>query len=148
VLIVPRAVDAAPSTTHLKFGATTVLHGSTARIRTRAYRKIDPLPPEDFNSPKDGYRFVAINLSLKNVGTRAARDSPGNGAKLITRAGKTISTTIYTGDGCTGIYNVSIPRGQTRRGCLVFEVPVGVGVRFFELTWDSGFADETAQWRL
>lgn len=114
-------------------------------------RLIDPYASATYSdgtpidTPSPGTRFLAIELSARNVARGAYEDSFTNGARLVTTANRTIDTTYAAG--CNGS-GIKIPAGETRVGCVVFEVPFGVAIRQFEFATNSGYGEETGAWAM
>jgi len=114
-------------------------------------RLIDPYTSATYSdgelidTPDPGTRFLAIELSVRNVAQRAYEDSFSNGARLVTTHHRTIDTTYAAG--CNGS-GIEIPAGETRVGCVVFEVPFGVAIRQFEFATNSGYGEETGAWAM
>ncbi len=142
---------AAESTRRTAFGKTLTLTGfPDERVKVRPYELVE-LEDSLVNESGDAFEYVGVLLSIKNVGPRTVREAPTNGARLVTSGGRALSAQIYvdSDDSCDGFGgSVVIPRGQTRRGCVAFRVPTGAQPRYFELTWNSGFADVTGQWSI
>lgn len=143
------AGGAQEQTKRAKFRKAITLAGfQNERIRVTPFR-LREVDGGEFDPPAAGHRYVGVWVKLKNVGRGRYSDSPMNSAKLITGGDDTISTHILVEGECDSGWaaGTRIPRGQTRRGCLPFEVPNGTKLKFFEFTLASGFADETGQWR-
>jgi hypothetical protein len=66
-------------------GDTITLHGyeEGEELQVTVKGLIDPAKSEQYFGPRRGHKFVAVNLVLKNTGSKAYNDSPGNGAQLI-----------------------------------------------------------------
>lgn len=101
----------------------------------RTYRGSD-----SFDRPSPGHVYLAIKLKLRNLSRKTYDDSPTNRAVLE-------STTHHQFDPTFGGPNPSL-QGDVRIvsrdwvvGWITFEVPRRVRPRLFELTLDSGFAD-------
>ena len=148
VLAMTIAAPASADTTRkAKFGKRITLKGfDRTKLRVTPYR-FEELVPGEFEAPKAGHRYVGVWLKLRNVGRKRIDDSPSNGAKLVTRGGKAIDATIVVDSGCAGGAGVKVPRRQTRRVCVPFEVRERARFRYFEYTMNSGFADMLGQWR-
>lgn len=134
------------------FGQPLQLLGSDAvDVIATPTRLIDPYTStaysdgELIDTPDPGTRFLAIELSVRNVARRAYEDSFSNGAKLVTTDNHTIDTTYAAV--CNGS-GIKIPAGETRVGCVVFEVPFGVAIRQFEFATNSGYGVETGAWAM
>jgi hypothetical protein len=79
----PRKSKAA---TQAKIGDTISLKGNEPGLKIAVtVVKVSPSAKakDEFNRPEQGQRFVAIQIALKNIGSIAYDDTPGNGAKLI-----------------------------------------------------------------
>ncbi|MFF4242615.1 DUF4352 domain-containing protein [Actinomadura geliboluensis] len=103
----------------------------------------------DFDQPESGQRFAAVQVRLKNVGTIAYDDSPGNGAKVVDAQDQQYES--YIGDVALGPSigsSVKLAPGSTRKGYLVFSVPKKVKLTKFQFTLDSGFAAQSGEWLL
>ncbi len=104
----------------------------------------DPFVDEsEFDTPALGTRFVAIGLSVRNVGRDRLEDAMSNGARLVLTSGTALNASLL--NGCSGI--VEMAPGETRLSCVAFEVPFGVAIQQFEFSADSGFGQETGVWR-
>jgi hypothetical protein len=132
-------------------GDTITLHGyeEGEELQVTVRGLIDPAKSDPYFGPRRGHKWVAVNLVLKNTGSKAYNDSPGNGAQLIDtsdegydEAGSETPSCHYMG------YSVKIASGSKRAGCLVFEVKKAAKPVVFQFTMDSGFADETGEWTL
>ncbi|HEX9888002.1 MAG TPA: DUF4352 domain-containing protein [Nitriliruptorales bacterium] len=113
---------------------------------------IDPATPgNDFDDPGEGRRYVALRLTLANVGDVDYSDSPGNGATLIDASNQQYDVAILGGDlaECQSLgSSVTMPPGDTRTGCIGFALPADAAPDRFQFVLDSGFGPQTAVWRL
>ncbi|MBX6767436.1 MAG: DUF4352 domain-containing protein [Actinomadura rubrobrunea] len=103
----------------------------------------------EFFTPEEGHRFVAVQLLLKNVGSVAYDDSPGNGAVLIDTQDQQYNSgleEVANGPSIGG--SVKLAPGSSRKGYIVFSVPAKAEPAKFQFTLDSGFAGQTGEWRL
>jgi hypothetical protein len=123
-------------------------HGTTLKVR--ATRVIDPLPAGEYDTPAAGKRYVGVEIAVKNVGDRPYTDSVANGATLVLKDDEQADATIVSGGQCSDGFStdVKIAAGDKRVGCIAFEIPSARSLRAFQFTPDSGFADQTGQWRL
>jgi hypothetical protein len=104
---------------------------------------------DEFNQPEKGQRFVAIQIALKNVGSIAYDDSPGNGAKLIDVEDQQYDVALSDVALGPSIGSaVKLGPSSARKGYLVFSVPKKVKLATFQFTLDSGFAPQSAEWLL
>ena len=104
---------------------------------------IKPTPGDEFDTPKAGDQYIAINLTVKNVGTSnntmadidfTLRDSQGDSFDSVVLNGHNEPT----GD---------VIAGQQVRGDLVYEVPKSLHT--FVLLFDDSFdASQAVQWNL
>lgn len=104
-------------------------------------------PKVDFLKPKDGNRFFAVQLTLKNTGRQAYSDSPSNGALLIDTEGQQYQSTF--GDVQEGVSfagSVTMGSGDSRKGVIVFEVPKTTKIEKLQFALNSGFADHKGEW--
>jgi len=125
-------------------GDAITLRGNDADLQV-----IDPATGGEFMEATDGHRYVAVDVQLENVGGSPYSDSPDNGAQLIDVDNRQHNTTFAEVGECqTFGGSVTMPPGDTRAGCMIFEVPEGVELRSFQFTLDSGFAPQTGVWEL
>jgi hypothetical protein len=122
--------------------------GSEMKVTLTAV--LDPLPVGEFDSPASGKRFVGIVIRMTNTGTANYSDSPSNGADIIYGADEQADGTIVSEGPCGGGFSsqTRIAPGDSRKGCLPFEVGANNKLKQFQFTLDSGFADETGKWSL
>jgi uncharacterized protein DUF4352 len=98
-----------------------------------------------YDRPSPGHVYIAVKLRVRNLARRTYNDSLSNGAILE-------STTHHQFDPTFGgpnpsIDDVRIVSQDWVVGWITFEVPRTVKPRLFELTLDSGFADNaTGVW--
>jgi uncharacterized protein DUF4352 len=104
---------------------------------------------DEFNQPEKGQRFVAVQITMKNVGSIAYDDSPGNGAKLIDADDQQYDETMQDVAAGPSIGSaVKLGPGSTRKGYLVFSVPKKTKLAKFQFTLDSGMAPQAGEWLL
>lgn len=106
-------------------------------------------PAEDYMKPKTGSKFVAVQLTLSNVGQAVYSGSPENGAYVIDDQGQQYQSTyarIREGQGFDG--SATINAGDTRKGVIVFAVPESAKLVKFQYALNSGFADQKGEWTL
>lgn len=112
----------------------------------------DPAKSSDeFMKPQDGQRWVAGQFELKNTGTKAYSDSPGNGAQVADTKGQRFHATIAGGNLTVGAEMTSalkLPVGEKALGWIVFEIPTGAKPKSVQFTMNSGFAEQTGQWTI
>ncbi|TMR94342.1 DUF4352 domain-containing protein [Nonomuraea basaltis] len=106
-------------------------------------------PAQDFMKPKTGNKFVAVQVTLSNVGQAVYSDAPTNGALLIDGEGQQYRSTFYEvreGQPFGGM--ATINNGDSRKGVIVFEVPETAKPAKFQFGLNSGFADQKGEWTL
>ncbi len=140
--------ESGPSTATV--GGTITLKGidSDLQVAVTLEKVVENATPKvDFLKPKDGSRFFAIQLTLKNTGQKAYSDSPSNGALLIDTEGQQYRSTF--GDVQEGVSfagSVTMGSGDSRKGVIVFEVPKTTKIEKLQFALDSGFADHKGEW--
>lgn len=114
-------------------------------------RVVDPVEPaNEFFTPPEGSRWLAVQIRLANVGSATYQDSPGNGARLLDGEGQEYGWAIFEAAGCPVFVDgtATVPPGQERLGCIGFEVPTDTALVAFTLALDSGFGPESGRWEL
>ncbi|MGW5252002.1 DUF4352 domain-containing protein [Streptomyces sp. NPDC004012] len=110
----------------------------------------DPAKSSDeFTAPEAGKRFVGVQFRLVNTGTKVYGDSPSNGAQIADSEGQQFESTfadITAGPSMSS--DVKLKPGAKALGWIVFEVPKGSKTATVQFTMDSGFSDQTAEWKL
>lgn len=132
-------------------GDTITVHGyeDGEELTVTVKRLIDPAKAEQYFGPRRGQKFVAVDLVLRNTGSVAYNDSPGNGAELVDNRDHGYNESLYDSPSCHSIgSSVKIAPGSKRAGCIIFEVSKKGTPALFQFTMDSGFADETGEWKL
>ncbi|GAB2828795.1 hypothetical protein GCM10022221_29070 [Actinocorallia aurea] len=116
----------------------------TVLKKPRTVKATDGLKPSE-----QGNRFVALQLSLKNVGTIVYDDSLLTSAVLLDADGQEYNTTILTKISAGPIIdNVKMAPGKQRKGWLVFEMPKKIKPATLQVTLDSGMAPQSGEWKL
>lgn len=144
--------DGGPATvpTPAQVGETLAVHARGAKLRVTVTSVMDPLAVGPYDTPTSGTRFVGVALAVRNLGPSSFSDSMSNGSTLILADDEQADTTIVSGGPCGNSFgsDVKIAPGDTRVGCIAFEVPKAQDLRSYQFTPDSGFADQTAEWSL
>lgn len=139
-----------PSTASV--GGAITLQGTDPGLKVTATvnQLVNPATPaQDFMKPKSGNRFVALQVTLANVGQAVYSDSPTNGAMLIDGEGQQYRSTIYdVREGQSFGGSATINAGDSRKGMIVFEVPESAKLAKFQFALNSGFADQKGEWTL
>jgi uncharacterized protein DUF4352 len=104
---------------------------------------------DGFTTPAAGKRFYGVQFKLVNTGSKAYSDSPSNGAQVSDSQGQQFQTTfadITAGPSMSS--DVRLQPGAKALGWVVFEIPKGVKLAAVQFTMDSGFSDDTGEWKL
>ncbi|PZG04394.1 DUF4352 domain-containing protein, partial [Nonomuraea aridisoli] len=110
---------------------------------------VDPATGDQFSQPGTGRKLVAVELTLENSGQAVYSDSPTNGAVLIDAEGQQYHSTLHdVQEGQSFGGSATINTGDVRKGVIVFEVPEPARAAKFQFTLNSGFADQTGEWKL
>lgn len=108
----------------------------------------DAAPADNFSSPDAGKRFYAAQFRLNITGSKTYSDSPDNSAKLTDSQGQSYDSWIQDVAGCQAFSSgLNIAPGGTGLGCVTFEIPQSAKITQVQFTLDSGFADDTGQWK-
>jgi hypothetical protein len=102
---------------------------------------------DEFNTPSAGKRWAAAQFELTNTGSTVYADSPQNGAQVADAQGQRF--TSWFGEIAAGpqmAADVSLPKGETALGWVVFEVPKDSKIVSVQFAMNSGFSDQTGQW--
>jgi hypothetical protein len=147
----PASSAAKPSST-AKVGDTISLKGTdkgdTADVTV--VKVVDnPEGADEFTKPADGKRFVAVQFRIKATGSKAYSDAPQNSAKLLDTQGQAYAASVSeTKAGPSFQVPASIAAGESALGFITFEVPTDARIEKAQFALDSGFADQTGQWKL
>jgi hypothetical protein len=99
--------------------------------------------------PDAGYRFVAVDLSITNTSNEEVSDDANFATTVTGSDGQTYTADFGDVSGCTnftsgtGFFAV-LPSDSTS-GCVIFQLPVNVGVQTISFSLASGYLD-TAEW--
>ncbi|ROO85470.1 uncharacterized protein DUF4352 [Actinocorallia herbida] len=104
---------------------------------------------DGFKPSEKGNRFVAVQISLENVGTVVYDDSLLTSSVLLDADGQEYNTTILTKISAGPIVdNLKMAPGKKRKGWVVFEMPKKVKPAGLQITLDSGMGPQTGEWKL
>jgi hypothetical protein len=145
--------DAAPAARPAvaSVGETVDLAGSDGlKMGVTVTKVIDPLQGGSLDDPEAGQRFVGIVVAMRNTSQTGYADSPSNGATLVYGDDEQANATVVTGGECEGDFSsdAKIAAGDRRKGCIAFELPRTAKLKKFQMTLNSGFADQTGEWSL
>ncbi|WP_073952599.1 DUF4352 domain-containing protein [Streptomyces kebangsaanensis] len=142
--------DATPEVA--KVGDTLTLKGMEdgSRLDVTVVKVADPAKSADeFSEPDSGKRFVGVQFKIVNTGKAVYNDSPSNGAQVADSEGQQFDSTfaeITAGPSMSS--SLKLKPGATGLGWIVFEVPKASKPDTVQFTMDSGFADQTGEWKL
>lgn len=135
-----------------KVGDTITLVGTEdgSKLDVTVTKTVDPAKPADeFTAPDDGNRWIGVQFQLVNTGTIAYSDSPGNGTQIADSEGQQFTSVFAdTSAGPSMASSVNLKPGSKALGWVVFEVPEASKADVVQFTMDSGFADQTGEWKL
>ncbi|MGW0819442.1 DUF4352 domain-containing protein [Streptomyces viridiviolaceus] len=111
---------------------------------------LDPAKGADeFNQPQSGKKWVAAQFQLVNTGSKAYSDSPANDARAADTDGQHFDAwfgEIAAGPAMTS--DLNLPAGDKALGWIVFEVPSSSKIVTVQYGLNSGFAEQTGQWKV
>ncbi|MFF9819584.1 DUF4352 domain-containing protein [Streptomyces sp. NPDC014006] len=135
-----------------KVGDSITLRGANdgEQLDVTVKKFLDPAKGADeFNQPQSGKKWVAVQLQLVNTGSRAYSDSPANGAKVADTDGQRFDS--WFGEIAAGpamASDLNLPAGEKALGWIVFEIPKTSKVVTVQYGMNSGFAEQTGQWKV
>jgi hypothetical protein len=135
-----------------KVGDTIALKGTDdgSKLDVTVVKVVDPAKGADeFTTPGSGKRYVGIQFRLVNTGSVAYNDSPSNGAQVSDADGQQFESAfadISAGPSMSS--DVKLKPGGKALGWIVFEVPKASKVSVVQFGMDSGFAEQTGEWKL
>lgn len=100
-------------------------------------------------APEAGNRWIGVQFELVNTGTKPYDDSPGNGTQVADSEGQRfggVFADIKAGPSMAS--SVKLAPGDKALGWLTFEVPKASKVASVQFGMNSGFSDQTGQWKL
>ncbi len=82
----------------------------------------------EFEKPKSGYRFIAIELRLTNVGSETINDNANIDTNVVGTDTQVYTTSFNERKGCTDFAygSFTLSPGASVSGCVVFELPEAV----------------------
>ncbi|MFC8658090.1 DUF4352 domain-containing protein [Streptomyces parvus] len=146
------APEEEPKETVAKVGDTITLKGQEDGEQVDATLKkiVDPATSADeFFGPEDGNRWVAAQFELTNTGKAPYADSPSNGAQVADADGQRFQATFGdTKAGPSMTSDAKVPPGEKVLGWITFEVPKASKIVTVQFGLNSGFAEQTGQWKV
>jgi hypothetical protein len=99
--------------------------------------------------PRDGMRWVGVNLRMENNGIAIYDDILNDGLLRYGANGKARTVLGVKADCSHGLQRIiRIDVGRTARGCVLFEVPASARPRTFQLALEQVPAEAGGRWRL
>lgn len=151
----PKAPSSTPTPTQQQdagIGDTITLKGfeEGQQVAVTIKKVSDPAVPKDqFFKPEDGSRWIGIQVEILNTGTAAYDDSPGNGMQIADSEGQRFNGVIADiKAGPSMAAGVTLKPGAKALGWLVFEAPKNAKIDSVQFGMNSGFADQTGEWKL
>jgi hypothetical protein len=135
-----------------KVGDTLTLEGfeEGSKLDVTVVKVADPAKSaNEFLEPDSGKRLVGVQFQLVNTGKAAYSDSPSNGAQVADSEGQQFDSTfadITAGPSMSS--GLKLKPGAKGLGWIVFEVPKAAKLDTVQFTMDSGFADQTGEWKV
>lgn len=105
-------------------------------------------PKNEYITPEEGNRLVAVQFRIENIGTAAYDDSPSNGARVIDADSQQFDADVVFSDSAPGPdlpSAMKIRPGGKAVGYLVFQVPRASKIAGVQFGMNSGMG-ETAEW--
>lgn len=134
-----------------KVGDGITVNGSKAgdQLTITVVKIVDPASSDNqFSTPRDGSRYVAVQFRIKNTGTGGYADDPDIDVAAIDGSGQqydvSIGTTVTAGAKLNSSVNVAA--GDTALGFEVFEVPKGQKLAKVQYKLNMGLGGDVAQW--
>jgi hypothetical protein len=111
---------------------------------------VDPATPvSDTDVPTSGDRFVAVELSISNTGSRQIQNNANNATIVTGSDGETYTANFSSVSECTNFVEqigyVDLNPGDNITGCVVFQLPTSVNVQSVSFSFAPGYLD-TAEW--
>jgi hypothetical protein len=131
-------------------GASLRLSDETGKTFSVTLSKImDPAQPGDqFTTPDNGKRFVAVVLVINDNGQQAIDEGANNDVSVIGSDNQTYNADFNNVAGCTNFNEgqVKLGAGESATGCVVFQLPSGVSVAKVQFSPSSGFSNQFGEW--
>ncbi|MHA6757603.1 hypothetical protein [Streptacidiphilus sp. PAMC 29251] len=114
---------------------------------------VDPACGVGGNSLLDhGMKYVGLRLRLVDSGSTPYSDSPSNCTWGRTdtglQVGSFVAPTLSEGPAVAPHGNLELQPGRGATGYVVMEIPQHAHLARIDFTPDSGFADDTGEWKL
>lgn len=135
-----------------RVGDTVELSGGDEHIQITLVKVVDPAKSTDeFHTPKPGSRFIAVQMRIVNVNSKAYSGDP-----MARTVAKDADGQVFEADFSPAHTDVGQPMdsgltlapGDKALGVLTFEVPSGVRLVTVQYSTHSFSGGKTAQWAI
>jgi hypothetical protein len=109
-----------------------------------------PKSGNQFDAPKAGTRWVAVQLRIKNTGTVALELTPDFNSRVVDAEGQSYTSTLLgaaTSAGPAFVGGAKLAPGKTSLGVVVFEVPKAAKVTGYQYD-GSVLGGSTGEWAI
>jgi hypothetical protein len=140
------------ATNDAKVGDTITLNGSqdgsqldvtVVKVADNAKSSVEGFVPED------GNRWLGVQFQLVNTGSKAYSDAPMNGTQIADADGQQFQPTFAeVTAGPAMAASVKLKPGAKALGWVTFELPKKSKAASVQFAMDSGFAEQTGEWKL
>lgn len=134
-----------------KVGDTIEFTDHDTHLQLTLVKLVDPVKStNEFMTPAAGSRYVAVQLRIVNVGSKAFSDDPMAGTKAKDADGQVFDASFSPADTTVGqrmSSDLTLAPGEKGLGVMTFEVPTAVKLVTVEYAANS-FGGNTAQWTL
>ena len=148
----PAKKTAAPAPKDAGLGDAITLKGleDGQQISVTLKKISDPAVPKDeFFNPDAGNRWIGFQIEIVNSGTAVYDDSPSNGMQIADADGQRFNGVIADiKAGPSMASGVTLKPGAKALGWLVFEAPKNSKITTVQFGMNSGFSDQTGEWKL
>ena len=103
---------------------------------------------DSFTKPQAGKRFISVQFTVKNTGTKTLSDSMDNDVTIYDTQNQAYQAAFDQVLDCQEFPSgqLQLGPGETGTGCLTFEVPQSASIPKVKFVPSSGFASESAVW--
>jgi hypothetical protein len=130
-------------------GQPLAIHTRNGLIRVAVIEVVDPVGRGSYyRGPRAATRWVGVRLRVRNAGAGDYIDDVSNDTRLIA-GNRTLQSDSALLNTCDVFpVEVTIPPGEARDGCVLFEVPNGAQPRQLRFAADSYFGPELGTFTL
>jgi hypothetical protein len=143
VAMLGAAVPAAAS----DVGKARVIHDGDGNAVRITVLKTKPVAGSGYFKPKAGLKWFGAYIRVRNLSQHKLDDCAGNDAEL-TGSNNGQYDEAFLAQIKPELSCFKLLPGRTLEGWVVWEMPKRIKPKFIDWTMDSGFADETATWKL